>query len=95
MRSCMCFVKIIKNNLKPFTGEVPNAFRTRNYYTWTEAKNNHDNCTMIGQENYVNISSGIEEELWIDATVIYSPWIEYLGKYVCECTIQIQITQYS
>ncbi|XP_052066097.1 uncharacterized protein LOC127705788 [Mytilus californianus] len=57
-------------------GEKDNAFITRNSFTWTEAKNN---CTMIGQENYVNISSSIDQELWTDATVTYSPWIEYLG----------------
>ncbi|CAC5400602.1 unnamed protein product [Mytilus coruscus] len=60
----------------PFTGEVANAFLTRNNYTWTEAKNN---CTMIGQENFVNISNSIDRQFWIDARVTYSPWIEYLG----------------
>ncbi|XP_063399333.1 uncharacterized protein LOC134683954 [Mytilus trossulus] len=57
-------------------GEVANAIVTRNSYTWREAKHN---CTMIGQEHNVNISRGIGEELWIDAKVTYSPWIEYLG----------------
>ncbi|CAC5386063.1 unnamed protein product [Mytilus coruscus] len=61
-------------------GEKENAFITRNNYTWAEAKNN---CTMIGQENHVNISSSIDRELWTDATVTYSPWIEYLGTFEC------------
>ncbi|VDH90305.1 Hypothetical predicted protein, partial [Mytilus galloprovincialis] len=37
------------------------------------------NCTMIGRENHVNISTSIDREFWIDAIVTYSPWIEYLG----------------
>ncbi|CAC5387723.1 unnamed protein product [Mytilus coruscus] len=60
--------------------EVANVFLTRNNYTWTEAKNN---CTMIGQENHVNISNSIDRQLWIDARVTYSPWIEYLGIFEC------------
>lgn len=61
-----------------FLAEIPTGYFTNGNVTWKEAK---ESCTMIGLLDKVQVSNNAYQWGWVDASVEYTPWVEYLSEY--------------
>ncbi|XP_063400068.1 uncharacterized protein LOC134684693 [Mytilus trossulus] len=59
--------------------EIPTAYFKRRKNTWKEARNS---CKLIGLFEKIQVSNNMNGQYgWVDASVEYTPWVEYKKCY--------------
>lgn len=61
------------------SAEIQTGYFKSGNYTWKEARNS---CKLIGLFDKIKVSENDNRQYgWVDASVEYTPWVEYKSKY--------------